>query len=142
MSLCPVPGQQIIEDRQFSEGPEILQHRIVKPTWCEYGTDCDAGEVVTGEVPLFLEKTHDNAKESEHQTTFFDIVLFYKNNKADYPIIWVYAQNISDVLSGLFTPKINTQKRPLCKKCEEKKQKRYTFGKFSAILNLLYHGDK
>ena len=59
-------------------------------------------------------ETQDDPKEffdnnSEHQTTFFDIVLFYKNNKADYPIIWVYAQNISDVLSGLFTPKINTK---------------------------------
>lgn len=133
MTLCPVPGQLIIEDIQISEGTEILH-----PTWSDYGTDCDAGE-----VPLFLEKTHDNAKESEHQTTFFDIVLFYKNNKADYPILWVYAQNVSDVLSGLFTPKNNKQKRGLCKICEAKakEKKRNTFGKFSAVLGLLYHGD-
>ena len=76
---------------------------------------------IYGEPQDDLKEFFDN--NSEHQTTFFDIVLFYKNNKADYPIIWVYAQNISDVLSGLFTPKINTQKRPLCKKCEEKNKK-------------------
>lgn len=86
-----------------------------------------------------------NNNKSENQTTFFDIVLFYKNNKVDYPIIWVYAQNVSDVLSGLFTSNNNKQKRGLCKTCEEKRKKekkRNTFGTFSSLLGLLYHSDK